>query len=332
MANGPGPLVSVIVPSFNQASYLPDALDSILAQDYRPIEVLVLDGGSTDGTVDILADYAARWDEIRWWSEPDRGVADAVNKGLARARGTFAGIQSSDDLYLQGAITAAVEAFDAQPELGLVYGDGCFIDAAATRVDFVTRYLPYSLTALLTGATLILQSSAFFRLDVARAAGGWRENCYVADLDLWMRMVFMTPVRKVDGVWSAWRAHPDQRNERTAEIWESYWQMIEESEGIRRSSLRVRLAARAGRRAFTAHYNPTGSSWFLRLQLWRAVLTYPPVFRPIPTAKKKLMIPGWMRIEQLLAERGAARPAPPQPTAGIELRWWSDLRDAEPGG
>ena len=94
-------LLSIVVPSYNQGAYIRETLDSIFAQDYRPIEVLVLDGASKDETVEILRSYDAP--ELRWWSERDRGVVDAVNKGLARASGEIIGIQSSDDTYLPGA-------------------------------------------------------------------------------------------------------------------------------------------------------------------------------------------------------------------------------------
>ena len=101
-------LVTIIVPSFNQGRFIKETLHSILAQDYRPIEVLVIDGASSDLTIEVLESYAGV-PELKWWSEPDNGVVDAVNKGLARARGEIVAIQSSDDLYLPGAISAAVE-------------------------------------------------------------------------------------------------------------------------------------------------------------------------------------------------------------------------------
>src|SRR4051812_41118582 len=97
------PLVSVIIPSYNQGRFIRETIDSVLSQDYRPIEVLVFDGASKDETVSVLKSYDAP--ELQWWSEPDRGVVDAVNKGLARARGDIVAIQSSDDVYVPGAIS-----------------------------------------------------------------------------------------------------------------------------------------------------------------------------------------------------------------------------------
>src|SRR3990172_7583731 len=99
----------------------------MLAQDYPSIEYLVFDGGSTDGSVEILRSYA---DRLAWWvSEPDQGQASAIAKGFARAHGEIIAWLNSDDLYLPGAIRAAVQAFQARPEAGLIYGNAITIDA-----------------------------------------------------------------------------------------------------------------------------------------------------------------------------------------------------------
>src|SRR5205823_6448604 len=113
--------------SFNQGRYIRETIQSVLEQDYRPLEVLILDGGSTDQTLEILNSYNHR-NEIKWWSEPDGGVTDAVNKGLLKARGDVIGIQSSDDVYLPGAIGTAVDALSAHRDAALVYGDVEYID------------------------------------------------------------------------------------------------------------------------------------------------------------------------------------------------------------
>src|SRR5438046_444877 len=96
-------LLSVVVPSFNHNRFIGRTLDSILNQSYRPLEIIVCDGASTDGTVETLRRYAALHPEISWLSEPDSGPADAVNKGLARIKGEIAAIQNSDDIYYPGA-------------------------------------------------------------------------------------------------------------------------------------------------------------------------------------------------------------------------------------
>ena len=101
------PLVSIIVPSYNQGRFIRRTLESIFTQDYQPLQVIVVDGASTDETVDVLRSFDGT-PGFEWVSEPDSGVVEAVNKGFARARGVIGGIQSSDDFYLPGAIGAGV--------------------------------------------------------------------------------------------------------------------------------------------------------------------------------------------------------------------------------
>jgi glycosyltransferase involved in cell wall biosynthesis len=126
------PLVSIVVPSLDQAAFLEESLSSVLSQTYAPLEVLVVDGGSTDGSVEIVRRFEGR---LAWWvSEADLGQADALNKGLARARGDLLGWLSSDDTLLPGALERLVEPFLRDPELFLAYGDAVYAGERSDRL------------------------------------------------------------------------------------------------------------------------------------------------------------------------------------------------------
>lgn len=124
----PTSLISIVMPSLNQARFLPEALDSVLAQDHAHLELIVADGGSSDGTAGILAERGATDPRLRWFSKPDTGPAQALNRAMAEARGTLIGWLNADDLYAPGAVRRAAEALELHPEWVLAYGHGEHVD------------------------------------------------------------------------------------------------------------------------------------------------------------------------------------------------------------
>ncbi len=199
------PLVSIVTPSYNQAAFLAQTMASVLGQDYRRIEYIVVDGGSTDGTVDLLRRYDRC---LAWWvSEPDRGQTDALNKGFARARGRILGWLNADDLYAPYAVREAVAFLQAHPEVGLVYGDAAYIDEAGWVLG---RYRagPADYATLLSGRVPIPQQAAFFRAELWQQVGPLNPNFFFAmDYDLWVRLAKITRLAYVPRLWGYYRLH-----------------------------------------------------------------------------------------------------------------------------
>jgi glycosyltransferase involved in cell wall biosynthesis len=203
------PLVSIVTPSYNQARFLEATLRSVLEQDYPAIEYLVVDGASTDGSVDIIRRYASR---LAWWvSEKDSGQSEAINKGLQRAKGHIVGWLNSDDLYLPGAVSAAVAAFNAHPSAGLVYGDAVAIDARGNRFNLM-RARQYTLTDLMA-FNIICQPAAFMRRSVLEQVN-YLNPAYHLLMDnlLWMDMAQVAPIVYIPQTWAAARYHDQAKN------------------------------------------------------------------------------------------------------------------------
>ncbi len=204
------PLVSVVTPSYNQAAFLAHTLRSVLGQDYPRVEYIVVDGGSTDGSVEVLRRYAPR---LAWWvSEPDAGQADALRKGFARARGDILAWLNSDDMYAPGAIAAAVRALQAHPRAGWVVGDALSIDAAG-RPFHHHHGGPWALPALMT-LHILPQPAVFFRRAAYEQAGGVDPSFrFLMDHHLWLRMARdWGPPVYVPQVWAFARYHPQAKN------------------------------------------------------------------------------------------------------------------------
>lgn len=291
------PLVSVIVPSYNQGRFIRETLDSILGQDYRPLEVLVIDGASKDETVDVLRSYGGR-PELQWISEPDRGVVDAVNKGLARAKGEIIAIQSSDDCFTPGAITTAVQAF--APGVVMVIGEVEYINAESRHIG-ETKLPSFSIEAYLAKRTFVPQPAAFFTREAAQRAGGWQPDVsYAADADYYLRIAALGRVTKLDAVLGRYRYHEEQREragERIARDWETaVRRWLEETSAPRR----LRRLASLGIHLTHAHYTGDARWWRRTVKLYRALAVSPSVVFQ-PDFPRREIVPGRTPIWRFLS-------------------------------
>ena len=180
------PLISIVTPSYNQARFLEDTLRSVVAQGYPRTEHIVIDGGSSDGSVDIIRRYAPH---LRSWvSEPDRGQSHAINKGLAQAHGDVLTWLNSDDTYLPGALDEVGRFFAGHPDVDLVYGDYVYTDAAGRPMRRRHVFDTIAYESLLYHDYLG-QPAVFFRRGLFEKVGPLDESLhYCMDWDLFLRM------------------------------------------------------------------------------------------------------------------------------------------------
>ena len=206
-----GSRVSIVVPSYNQASFLEEALRSVLDQEYEPIELIVVDGGSTDDSLDIVRRHAPR---IQWWtSERDAGQADALNKGFARATGDFLGWLSSDDVLFPGAVARVVAELERDPELLLVYGSALFVDEAGHEI-FPLEARPFDVETMVRRcANHVVQPGSLFRRRAWELAGPLDTDAhYLFDFEFALRVARHGRVRSIPDRLAAYRVHPGSKS------------------------------------------------------------------------------------------------------------------------
>lgn len=209
LADPGAPLVSVVTPSFNQGRYIGATIASVLGQSHANLELWVVDGGSRDETLDVVRSFAGD-PRLRWLSEPDRGQADAINKGWARSAGSILAWLNSDDTYLPGAVAAQVAALAAQPGAGAVYGDARYTDAAGRPLGLIAGR-PFSPEAVLR-LEIPAQPTVFLRRDlVARVGPLSVGRRYSMDTDYWARAIRQAPFAQTRAELATYRLHGESK-------------------------------------------------------------------------------------------------------------------------
>lgn len=176
------PKISIVTPSFNHAGFIEEALLSVKKQNYPNLEHIVVDGGSTDGTLEILQRYGSQpgWGHLRWTSEPDHGQSDALNKGFRLAQGDIVGWLNSDDRYRVGCLQKIVQAFSTHSQADVIYGDYTWIDqqGRVLRIRREIRFSQFILSYL--HLLYVPTTSSFFRRRIFDE-GNWIDlNFYCA--------------------------------------------------------------------------------------------------------------------------------------------------------
>jgi GT2 family glycosyltransferase len=272
------PLVSIATPSYNQAAYLEQTITSVLEQDYPHLEYLVIDGASTDGSLEIIQKYA---DKLAYWvSEKDSGQAEAINKGLSHANGDILAWLNSDDYYLPGAIRAAVKVFQENPGAVLVYGNMLAVDKDG-QITNILKYHSLSIEDLLC-FEIIGQPVVFFRREALEKAGmlDTSYHCFL-DHHLWLRIALQGNILHIDETWAAARYHAEAKNiARPIEFSREAFRLLEEArtdEKLAPILERVSRRARASVQRVDARYQLDGGQPWKSLIAWfRAFFIHPP--------------------------------------------------------
>ena len=279
-------LVSIITPSYNQAPFLEQTIQSVLEQDYPHIEYIVVDGGSTDNSVAVIQKYA---DRLAYWiSEKDSGQAEAINKGFARANGEIVAWLNSDDYYLMHTISIVVRCFEQNPDVVMVYGDMFAVDGNDQTIN-VLRYKQLSLEDLLC-FQIIGQPSVFFRRSALETVGRLDPTFhFMLDHHLWIRLAQLGRILHIPQVWSAARYHPQAKNRaRAAEFGREAFRVLDwakKQPGLAESVSKVKRRALASAHRYDSRYLLDGGQPTAALGAWfRALFLHP------PTALRRLNI------------------------------------------
>ena len=271
-------LVSIITPSFNQAAYLEQTILSVLDQDYPRIEYIVVDGASTDNSVDIIRKYESKL--AYWVSEKDNGQADAINKGFARATGEIIAWLNSDDYYLAGTVSAAVKIFEENPDVVLVYGNMLAVDEHGKTFNTL-NYKQLTLEDLLC-FQIIGQPAVFMRRSALQKAGGLDSTFhFLLDHHLWIRLAQQGKILHVPQTWAAARYHAEAKNRaKAAEFGREAFRILEnvaQDENLAPVLAKVDRRARASAHRVDARYLLDGGQSAAALSAWmRALFIHPP--------------------------------------------------------
>jgi len=271
-------LVSIITPSYNQAPYLEQTIQSVLEQDYPNIEYIVVDGGSADSSVEVIKEYA---DRLAYWvSEKDSGQAEAINKGFARASGEILAWLNSDDYYMLNTISVVVRCFEQNPDVVMIYGDMLAVDGEG-QITNVLKYKQLTLEDLLC-FQIIGQPSVFFRRSALEKTGLLDTSFhFMLDHHLWIRLAQQGRILHIPQIWSAARYHADAKNRaRAAEFGREAFQVLDwakKEPGLAETVTGVKRRALASAYRYDARYLLDGGQTLSALRAWlRALFIHPP--------------------------------------------------------
>jgi glycosyltransferase involved in cell wall biosynthesis len=271
-------LVSIITPSFNQAKYLEQTIRSVLDQNYPSIEYIVIDGASSDGSLEKIKKYADKY--AYWTSEKDSGQAEAINKGFARATGEVVAWLNSDDYYLPDTISAAVKVFEENPDVVLVYANMLAVDEHGKTFNTL-KYKQLTLEDLLC-FQIIGQPAVFMRRSALQKTSGLDPSFhYLLDHLLWIQLAQHGKILHVDQTWSAARYHAEAKNRaKAAEFGREAFRILDvarQDKNLVSILEKVNRRARASAHRVDARYLLDGGQPAKALFAWlKALFLHPP--------------------------------------------------------
>lgn len=289
------PLVSIVTPSYNQASWLEETIESVLAQDYPNIEYIIVEGGSTDASAEIVRRYE---DRIGWWtSQPDTSQAEALNYGLSRAKGDLLTWINSDDTLLPEAVSRLVAEFERDPELVLVYGDAIYTDEESRRTGPLPAR-PWDVPLMLrTFECHVVQPASIFSKQGWDAAGPLREDrAWFFDFEFFMKLSKVGTAKQINEPFATYRLHSTSKS--VGDPLRRAVDLRRLAEELPRSDLFAGEYARLARRTRSGGYLAAGEDFYAGLEigkarasLWKGLALYPPnaTRRKLALALKSLL-------------------------------------------
>ncbi len=210
MTENKQPLVSVVTPAYNQGQFLKDTIESVLSQDYPFIELYVINDGSTDNTENILKEYNGK---IKWETQANMGQTPTINKGWRLTNGHIITWLNSDDTFLPGAVSHAVDYLNKHPDTAIVFGDSMFTEADGTHLDRTRPVPDFNYKQFVKNCeNPISQPSAFIRREVVQKVGELDPGFYYfMDWDFWLRAGLYFKIDHIPELWSTYRLHADSK-------------------------------------------------------------------------------------------------------------------------
>lgn len=273
------PLVSIVTPSYNQARWLEETIESVLAQDYPNIEYIVVEGGSTDGSEGIVRRYE---DRVAWWTSlPGSSQAAALNHGLSRAKGELLTWINSDDTLLPGAISRLVAEFERDPELVLAYGDAIYTDEDSRQTGPLPARQWDVPLMLRTFECHVVQPASIFTRTGWEAAGPLREDrAWFFDFEFFMKLSKVGEAKQLHEPFATYRLHPTSKS--VGDPLRRAVDLARLADELPRSDLFSGQLARLARPTRSGGYLAAGEDFYAGLDiasarafLWKGLATYP---------------------------------------------------------